>query len=281
VTRPPDIYYRDFWLGKYDAMRLEFTTEMLDTKCQATGPGGSRVTVATGLAVYEAAHDALRQLKQRAAKLMEKKPEEIEFNGGIFSVNSGAGPLTLKQLAAGSLAPAVQLWVAHRSMQAARSENAFCDSVRRRPGRPRYWQGAGPAMHNRSDVDRALHPSYAEGQAQGGFAQGIGWALNEEYVYDGKGVLRNAGLLDYRMPTCRDLPQIEAIMVEVPNPNHPLAARGAGAIAIVPPMAAVTRIPSATRTARDLQRDRNTHHGIADVAAARTQGDSRTIWRYA
>ena len=89
------------------------------------------------------------------------------------------------------------------------------------------------------DVGRAIHPSYAEGQAQGGVAQGIGWALNEEYCYDEKGTLLNTSLLDYRMPTCLDLPQIETILVEVPNPAHPLGTRGAGEIAIVPALAAV------------------------------------------
>jgi CO/xanthine dehydrogenase Mo-binding subunit len=70
-------------------------------------------------------------------------------------------------------------------------------------------------------------------------AQGIGWALNEEYVYDQTGQLRNAALLDYRMPTCLDLPRIETLIVEVPNPNHPLGLRGVGEVAIIPPMAAV------------------------------------------
>ena len=69
------------------------------------------------------------------------------------------------------------------------------------------------------DAGKAIHPSYVEGQMQGGTAQGIGWALNEEYVYDDKGMLRNAGFLDYRMPTCLDLPLIETIIVEVPNPG--------------------------------------------------------------
>ena len=73
---------------------------------------------------------------------------------------------------------------------------------------------------------------------QGGTAQGLGWALNEEYVYDTKGRLRNFGLLDYRMPTCLDLPMIEAIIVEVPNPAHPLGIRGVGEVCIVPPPAA-------------------------------------------
>jgi CO/xanthine dehydrogenase Mo-binding subunit len=89
------------------------------------------------------------------------------------------------------------------------------------------------------DAGRALHPSYVEGQLQGGVAQGIGWALNEEYFYDEKGQLRNTGFLDYRMPTCLDLPEIETAVVEVPNPDHPLGARGVGEIAVVPPMAAV------------------------------------------
>jgi xanthine dehydrogenase molybdenum-binding subunit len=203
------------------------------------GTGGSRVAVATGLAVYEAAHDALCQLKQRAAKLLENKPEEIEFNGGVFSAKSGAARLTLKQLG-GRLARTGGPIVGRASLDASSAVgNAFaavCVDVEVDPD-------TGKVQVLRctiaQDVGRALHPSYAEGQAQGGVAQGIGWALNEEYVYDEKGVLRNAGLLDYRMPTCLDLPQIEAIMVEVPNPNHPLGARGAGEIAIVPPMAAV------------------------------------------
>ena len=89
------------------------------------------------------------------------------------------------------------------------------------------------------DVGRAIHPSYVEGQIQGGAAQGIGWALNEEYVYDKNGKLLNAGLLDYRMPTTLDLPMIDAVMVEVPNPKHPYGVRGVGEVPIVPPAGAI------------------------------------------
>jgi xanthine dehydrogenase molybdenum-binding subunit len=203
------------------------------------GTGGSRVAVATGLAVYEAAHDALRQLKQRAAKALEVKPEEVEFNRGLFSAKNGAAPLTLKQLAA-RLGRTGGPVVGRASLDATPTVgNAFatmCVDVEVDPD-------TGKVQILRctiaQDVGRALHPDYTEGQAQGGVAQGIGWALNEEYIYDEKGVMRNAALLDYRMPTCLDLPPIEAIMVEVPNPNHPLGARGAGEIAIIPPMAAV------------------------------------------
>ena len=89
------------------------------------------------------------------------------------------------------------------------------------------------------DVGKAVHPSYVEGQIQGGVAQGVGWALNEEYFYDEKGTLRNAGFLDYRMPTCLDLPMIETILVEVPNPGHPIGVRGVGEVPIIPPPAAI------------------------------------------
>jgi CO/xanthine dehydrogenase Mo-binding subunit len=89
------------------------------------------------------------------------------------------------------------------------------------------------------DAGRAIHPSYVEGQMQGGAAQGIGWALNEEYVYDEQGKLENAGFLDYRMPVASDLPLIETVIVEVPNPRHPYGVRGVGEVPIVPPLAAV------------------------------------------
>jgi xanthine dehydrogenase molybdenum-binding subunit len=203
------------------------------------GTGGSRVTVATGLAVYEAAHDALRQLKERAARLLESTPEEIEFERGNFRAKHAESELTLKQLA-GRLARTGGPVIGRASLDATGAVgNTFatvCVDVEVDPD-------TGKVQILRCtialDAGRALHPSYVEGQAQGGVAQGIGWALNEEYVYDQKGTLRNAALLDYRMPTCLDLPKIEALIVEVPNPNHPLGLRGVGEVAIVPPMAAV------------------------------------------
>jgi CO/xanthine dehydrogenase Mo-binding subunit len=121
-------------------------------------------------------------------------------------------------------------------------------------------QGAGPAFSvNLTDVEvdretgkvdvlsftaiqdagKAIHPSYVEGQLQGGAAQGIGWALNEEFIFDGEGKLDNAGFLDYRIPVASDLPMIDTQIVEVPNPNHPFGVRGCGETPIVAPLAAV------------------------------------------
>ena len=89
------------------------------------------------------------------------------------------------------------------------------------------------------DVGKAIHPSYVEGQIQGGAAQGIGWALSEEYIYNDKGQMENPGFLDYRCPVASDVPMIEAVLVEVPNPRHPFGVRGVGEVPIVPPMAAI------------------------------------------
>ena len=89
------------------------------------------------------------------------------------------------------------------------------------------------------DVGNAIHPSYVEGQIQGGAVQGIGWALNEEYIYDKEGHLVNSSLLDYRMPTALDLPMIDCVLVKVANPNHPFGVRGVGEVPIVPPAAAI------------------------------------------
>ena len=90
------------------------------------------------------------------------------------------------------------------------------------------------------DAGKAIHPTYVEGQVQGGVVQGIGWALNEEYCFNDQGRMMNASFLDYRMPTSLDLPMIDTVLVEVANPNHPFGVRGVGEVSICPPMAAIS-----------------------------------------
>ena len=89
------------------------------------------------------------------------------------------------------------------------------------------------------DAGKAIHPSYVEGQMQGGSVQGIGWALNEEYFMTDDGTMTNSTLLDYRMPTSLDLPMIDTVIVEVPSSTHPYGVRGVGEANIVPPPAAI------------------------------------------
>jgi CO/xanthine dehydrogenase Mo-binding subunit len=200
--------------------------------------GGSRTTLATGQAVFEAAQDALRQLKERAAKFWEKKVEEVQFRDGIFSATGdGISPLTFKQLV--TKLPRTGGPVVGRATINSRAVGpafaVMCVDIEVDPdtGKSRVLR-----CTMAQDAGKAIHPSYVEGQMQGGTAQGLGWGINEEYIYDRNGRLRNFGLLDYRMPTCLDLPQIETIIVEVANPLHPLGIRGVGEVSIVPPPAA-------------------------------------------
>ncbi len=213
-----------------------------DSIGQTDVTGGSRTALATGMAVLEAANDALAQLISRAAKLWDKKPNEVVFAEGTFRpADGGAPPMTLRQLA-GRLARTGGPVVGRATVNAGAVGavgNAFatvCVDVEVDPDTAKVRILRCTIAQ---DVGRALHPAYVEGQLQGALAQGIGWALNEEYFYDQKGTLRNFGLLDYRMPTCLDLPMIETLVVEVPNPHHPLGVRGVGEVGIVPPMAAV------------------------------------------
>ncbi len=201
--------------------------------------GGSRTTHSTGAAVYEAAQDAVRQLKERAARLWQIKPEDVDFaEGKLISKNNGVPPMTIKELAAkfGRTGGPVSGQAGVSARGGVGTFAGCCVDVEVDPETGKIQILRATVAQ---DAGRAIHPSYVEGQMQGGTAQGIGWALNEEYVYDDKGNLRNAGFLDYRMPTCLDLPLIETHIVEVPGPDNPLGIRGVGEVSIVPPPAAV------------------------------------------
>lgn len=201
--------------------------------------GGSRTAFATGWAVYEAAQDAVRQLKERAARLWEKKPEDVAFDNGKFNAQGdGIKPMTVKELA-GRLARTGGPISGRATVNARGVGPAFATTLVDVEVDPDTGKVEVLRATVAQDVGKAIHPSYVEGQMQGGTAQGIGWALNEEYFYDDRGILRNTGLLDYRMPTCLDLPLIETCIVEVPTPGHPIGIRGVGEVSIVPPPAAV------------------------------------------
>jgi len=201
--------------------------------------GGSRVTFATGYAVYEAAQDAVNQIKQRAATLWKAKPEEVIFQDGVVSrTTNGQESLTLKELAAKF--PRAGGPVGGRASVNPRGVGpAFATHVVDVAVDPETGKVDVLRYTATQDVGKAVHPSYVEGQIQGAVAQGVGWALNEEYFYDEKGTLRNAGFLDYRMPTTLDLPLIETVLIEIPNPGHPIGIRGVGEVPIVPPPAAI------------------------------------------
>jgi CO/xanthine dehydrogenase Mo-binding subunit len=204
--------------------------------------GGSRVTFATGMAVTQAAEKVVVELKKRAAMIWDISEEAVEWKDGkAYPAGPNAGsfePLSIPEIAlkAGRTGGPISAEVSINAQGAGPGFAAhICDvEVDRETGHVKILRYTAV-----QDVGRAIHPSYVEGQIQGGVTQGVGWALNEEYVYDKQGRLDNAGFLDYRIPVASDLPMIDAIMVEVPNPRHPFGAKGVGEVPIVPPMAAV------------------------------------------
>jgi CO/xanthine dehydrogenase Mo-binding subunit len=204
--------------------------------------GGSRVTFATGMAVTQAAERVVEQLKARAAAIWEIPIEAVDWRDGeAWPAGSNAGafePLSLAEIAlrSGKTGGPISSEVSLNAQGAGPGFGChICDvEVDRETGQVKILRYTAV-----QDVGKAIHPSYVEGQIQGGASQGIGWALNEEYIYDDKGRMENPGFLDYRVPVASDLPMLEAIIVEVPNPRHPFGARGVGEVPIIPPMAAV------------------------------------------
>jgi len=204
--------------------------------------GGSRVTFATGIAVVEATKKVISELCKRAAMIWDVDVDGVTWEDGHAkpaSTNVGDfKPLSLKEIAAKKAATGGPIGAAsgvNPGAVAPGYATQFCDvEVDPETGKVTVLRFVAA-----QDVGRAIHHDYCEGQIQGGVVQGIGWALNEEYVYDQKGRMENAGFLDYRIPVASDLPMIEAVMVEVPNPSHPFGAKGVAEVNICPPMAAI------------------------------------------
>ncbi|MXY98418.1 MAG: xanthine dehydrogenase family protein molybdopterin-binding subunit, partial [Gemmatimonadetes bacterium] len=202
--------------------------------------GGSRTTFGTGYAAHATGQALIREMKERASKLWDVPADAIDFEDGVFSYRDDAEKRgSFKELAsqAGDAGGPVVAQVSTNpdgSGGGAFATHVVDVEVDRETGKVDILRYTAV-----QDAGTAIHPSYVEGQMQGGVVQGIGWGLNEEYIYNDDGSMTNASFLDYRMPTTLDLPMIETIIVEVPNESHPYGVRGVGEVPIVPPPAAL------------------------------------------
>ena len=216
--------------------------------------GGSRTTFASGWAVHEAALDIRDQLEARAAQIWEVDREQVHY-GDDAVIRGPAGDdgsertLTFKEIAA-QLPGSGGMIQGHADVKPTTVGPAFAANIVDVEVDPETGKVEVLRYTAIQDVGTAVHPSYVEGQIQGGVAQGVGMALTEEYVFDESGRMENSSLLDYRMPTALDLPMIETVLVEVPNPGHPYGVRGVGEVPIIPPLAAVA---NAIRDAIDVR----------------------------
>ena len=197
--------------------------------------GGSRTTFATGLAAYNLGQQLKGEMKRRLAEHWDVAPEDVSYEDSVFS----AGDESLPFVEAAGLVQRDEPMMASSTVHPQDFGPGFSTQCVDIEVDPETGKITILRYTIAQDVGKAIHPSYVEGQMQGGVAQGIGWAINEEYIYDDEGHLLNASLLDYRMPTALDLPMIETILVEVPHPAHPYGVRGVGEVNIVPPAGAV------------------------------------------
>ena len=203
--------------------------------------GGSRTTYATGWAAYDAAQDVKSQMIARAATIWDVDADSIELKDGVFQ--STADPelnMSFKDLA-GQLGGTGGPVIGRASRNAGGmgvGGGSFAGNIVDVEVDPDTGKTAVLRFTVVQDAGKAIHPSYVEGQMQGGSVQGIGWALNEEYYMTDDGAMANSTLLDYRMPTSLDLPMIDTVIVEVPS-DHPFGVRGVGEANIVPPTPAI------------------------------------------
>jgi len=203
---------------------------------------GSRGTFSSGMATIFAARNTIEVLKERAAKMWDIPVEEVAWEDGeaspVGDQHSNLTPLSLKEIAAKSPNTGGPI-AGHNEVVADGAGVSFASHICDVEVDPETGSTRVIRYTVIQDAGKAIHPDYVEGQFQGGAAQGIGWALNEEYIYGDDGTLQNAGFLDYRIPVCSDLPFIDTQILEIPNPNHPYGVRGVGETSIVPPLAAI------------------------------------------
>ncbi len=224
-----------------DVTRVRPIVGDTDSVGYCDGTGGSRVTYATGMAVIEATRQVVDHLRARAATIWNIELDAVEWqDGNAVAINGSAekGSLSIEEIARQMRMTGGPV-VASASVNPPAAGPGFgvhlCDvEVDPETGVTRVLRYTVA-----QDAGKAIHPTYVEGQFQGGAAQGIGWALNEEYLWDADGKVENAGFLDYRIPVASDLPMIDTVIVEVPNPLHPYGVRGVGETPIVPPLATV------------------------------------------
>lgn len=216
----------------------------------------SRTTFTTGNAVRGAGADLRQKILDLAGELLEASPADLEIADAGVQVKGVPGRrLPYRDLGA------VSLWARKGPLTGSCSvmtEDPYDPkrtAIRGFPFGPltAYIFGAqavevevdtetgqvrvlrGAAAH---DVGRAINPTLVEGQIQGGFVQGVGYALTEGLVLDG-GRVTNPTLVDYRLPSSLDAPPVEPIIIEDEDPAGPFGAKGVGETGLVATAAAI------------------------------------------
>lgn len=219
-----------------------------------SGPsGGSMVTYTVGNAVREAAEGARQQILEIASEMLEAAIDDLEICESVVRVKGSPGAeMPVRRIAAqgarfaGKHAPIM----AHgRSAVTTQSPGFTVQivevAVDRETGSYRVVNQVVI-----QDVGRAINPALIAGQIHGGAAQGIGWAMQEQLVYDEAGTLTTGSFSGYLLPDATQIPNVEPVLVENPSPIGPLGARGVGEPPIIGGPAAVANAIRAAVGAR-------------------------------
>jgi len=203
---------------------------------------GSRTTFSVGMVVVDNARKCITELCRRAANIWGVAEEEVVYEDGqVKPASSNVGdfePMSVGEITSKTTMTNGAI-VSSSSMNVTGAGPGFGVNI----VDVKVDEGTGRVDVLRwtvvQDAGKAIHPVQVEGQLQGAAIQGMGWALNEEYIYTDEGKLDNPGFLDYRMPVASDAPMVDCKIVEIPNPKHPFGLRGVGEVPVVPTMAAV------------------------------------------
>jgi aerobic carbon-monoxide dehydrogenase large subunit len=225
------------WLGvPFDSIRYV----QGDTEKVAFGRGSfaARSSMVGGGALRIAADGIIARAKLMAGALLEVSPEDIQFNGGIFNVVGTDKAIALTDVAKAFFAPAGPVVELGLGLDAAGSYSGIPGGTPNYPNGCQYCEvevdpETGQVRIDRfvavDDLGKIINPLICEGQIHGGIAQGVGQALLENVVYDGRsGQLLTGSFLDYTMPRADDLPNIVSKLEEIPAKTNPLGIKGIG-----------------------------------------------------
>ncbi|HXI16018.1 MAG TPA: xanthine dehydrogenase family protein molybdopterin-binding subunit [Chloroflexota bacterium] len=203
-----------------------------------TASGGSVVTFSFGNAVKRAAEDARNRVLEQAAEHLEASIEDLELADGKITVKGNPeASVSFAQVGQMALRSKGGPIVGRGSFASEPSATTIAAQIAKIKVDPQTGKVDITELYNSLDVGKAINPMSCEGQLEGGLVQGFAWGLMEQMVYAPDGRNLNAGLLDYRIPTALDFPDIATVLVEEPTKNGPFGVKGIGEPPIVPGVA--------------------------------------------